>query len=368
MRTTCKDIAAFMETLAPQWLAEDWDNVGLLVGDRDKEIHKIMLTLDVTGTGVEYAVEQGVDLIVSHHPVIFTKLKKITCDDFKGRLLYTLIQNGIGVFSAHTNLDTTREGINHHLANLLQLQEVQDLKPYKTGKLYKLVVFVPAGHAEAVRTAICSQGAGHIGNYDFCTFHTEGTGTFRPDQNTNPFIGQAGKLEEVKEVRIETIVPAAILKQVLQAMLQAHPYEEVAYDVYPLEHPAAVWGLGKVGMLSQSMPASKLAEQVKASLQASAVRLVGDESRMVEKAAVFCGSFDDDLTSIAASGAQVLIVGEAKYHTALDAAQMGITVIEAGHYNTEKIILRPLQSTLKEAFPHLEVCMNNMETDPFKYY
>ncbi len=367
MAVKCGDIIKFMEEYAPPKLAEDWDNVGLMIGNRNDEIKKIMVCLDVTPEVIQAAEANNVNMIVSHHPFIFKGLKRINTDDLKGRMIIDLIRKGINVYSAHTNLDVTNGGVNEQLARTLGLKNLQILKSYKSERLFKLAVFVPKDSVDAVREALGKAGAGWIGNYSDCTFSTEGIGTFRPLEGTNPYIGTKGNLEKVEEFRIETVVSESILDKVVSSMISVHPYEEVAYDIYPLELSGKEYGFGFVGETDEVVGVNEFAETVKSRLDVQKVRVIGDIDKKVKRVAVFCGSFSNEIMGAVKSKADVLITGDVKYHDALDMMQMGMCVIDAGHFNTEKVVLPALAGILKEKFKDLEVLCNNVEKDPFKY-
>lgn len=363
----CSDIIKFMEEFAPPQLAEDWDNVGLMLGSREDTIKRVMVCLDVTPEVIEAAEAAGVNLIVSHHPFIFKGLKRISREDLKGKMIMDLIKNGINVYSAHTNLDVTDGGINQYLSGLLGLGNLKNLKKYKTERLLKLVVFVPKESLDTVRDAMGKAGAGWIGNYRDCSFTTEGIGTFRPQEGTNPYIGTQGNLEKVEEYRIETVASEKIIDQVVSAMKSVHPYEEVAYDIYPLELSGKEFGMGCVGELDNTVSTIAFAEVVKNKLNTKNVRVIGNLDREIKKVAVFCGSFDNGIMRLAKSQADVLVTGDVKYHDAMDMLQMGMCVIDAGHFSTERIIVPRLVELLKQRFEKLEVMSNNVEADPFKY-
>lgn len=367
MAVKCGDIVRFMEEFAPPKLAEDWDNVGLMIGNREDEVNKVMVCLDVTPEVVEAAEANGVNMIVSHHPFIFKGLKRINSDDLKGRMIIDLIKKGINVYSAHTNLDVTKGGVNEQLSRALGLKNLKNLKKYKSERLLKLVVFVPKDSVDTVRDALGKAGAGWIGNYSDCTFSTEGIGTFKPLEGTNPYIGSQGNLEKVEEYRVETVVPESIIDKVVSAMKSVHPYEEVAYDIYPLELSGKEYGLGYVGEVEEAVSLDEFIELVKNRLNTPRVRVIGDVDKKVKKVAVFCGSFGNEIIGMVRAKADVLVTGDVKYHDALDMAQMGMCVIDAGHFNTEKIVLPTLVEVLKDKFKDLEVLCNNVERDPFKY-
>ncbi|MGI6778640.1 MAG: Nif3-like dinuclear metal center hexameric protein [Acetivibrionales bacterium] len=366
MSIVCGEIIDFFEGFAPLRLAEEWDNVGLIIGNRNEEVNRLMLCLDVTSDVVDEAVSKKINMIVSHHPFLFKGLKRISGDSAKTRIIYKLIKNDINVYCAHTNLDVAKGGINDCLAGILELTDVTSLNKYRGEKFYKLVVFVPEDSTDIVRNAISDAGAGHIGKYSDCTFSVKGIGTFRPLEGTNPYIGSKGNLEKVVEYRIETIVPCGILEKVIINMVKAHPYEEVAYDVYPLEMEDERYGLGNIGLLKESKSFDEFTKIVKQKLEIDTIRVIGSPPKKVRKVAVFCGSFDGNWASIMNNKADVLITGDIKYHTAMEALEMGLCILDAGHFATERIIIPRLDSMLKERFPTLEVIRNSAEKSPFK--
>jgi dinuclear metal center YbgI/SA1388 family protein len=368
MGVKCEEIARYIEEFAPTALAEDWDNVGLLLGSRNSDVKRVLVCLDVTSKVVEEAIEKGVDLIVSHHPFIFRGIKRITEDEPKGKLIFKLIRNSIGVYSAHTNYDVAEGGLNDHLAEIIGLKEIRNLKSYKREKLYKIVVFVPEDYIDEVRNAMSSAGAGWIGKYSDCSFMVKGIGTFKPLENTNPHIGMQGRLEKVSEYRLETIAPQNLINKVVSSMVKSHPYEEVAYDVYPLQLSGKEYGLGKVGYLEKPMPLKEFIELVHSRLNVDTVRLIGNVRHDIRKVATFCGSFDESWQDILRENADILITGDIKYHAAVDIQEMGLCVMDAGHYNTEKIMVMRMAKMLSEKFRNIDVISCNMEQDPFITY
>jgi len=361
-----------MEKLAPRHLAENWDNVGLLVGSLEQGVRNILVTLDITPTVLKYAIEHDVDLIISHHPIIFKGITNLRTDTPAGKLLTDLVRSGIAVYAAHTNLDIAVGGVNDVLAEKLQLVEVRPLSEHSRQQLNKLVVYVPRDHVEPVRAAITGAGAGHIGNYSHCTFQTAGTGTFLPLEGTNPFLGRPGNLEYVEEYRLETVVPASILSKVIEAMLQAHPYEEVAYDVFPLLNAGQTFGLGRVGKLQSPQSLSQLAAMVKASLALERVKVAGDGEQQVEVVAVCGGSGGSLINAAIAAGAHVLITGDVKYHEAQLAMAAGLSVIDAGHFATEQPVVAKLAQFLQNQAEankwQVKVIADNFSKDIFNFW
>lgn len=355
MPVKCQTITSLIEKLSPRKLAEDWDNIGLLVGNPAGPINGVMLALDVTPEVVQEAVTLGANLIISHHPIIFRPLKNIREDNPHGRLVSDIIRNGIQVYCAHTNLDNAGEGVNQVLAQKLGLTDIQVLNPDKPEKIYKLVVFIPDTHVDAVRDAITAAGAGWIGNYSDCTFSTSGTGTFKASDNCNPFIGKPGVLERASEVRLETVIKENQIERVLRAMIKAHPYEEVAYDVYPLVNDAGKLGLGRIGRLPKPLVFREFINMVKTSLNVPVLRYGGNTEVIVKKIAVCGGSGASVIHKAVFAGADVLVTGDLKYHEAQDALSLGLAFVDAGHYATEAPVITALDNYLRKALDSEEI-------------
>ncbi|MFC0216309.1 Nif3-like dinuclear metal center hexameric protein [Paenibacillus chartarius] len=322
------------------------DKIGLQLGTLQKEITGILTALDVTEEVVEEAIRIGANLIIAHHAIIFRPLAHIQTDTPAGRLYEKLIKHDIAVYIAHTNLDVADGGVNDMLADALGIQVKGHLEDVHTEKLKKLVVFVPESHHQRVLDALFQAGAGWIGNYSHCSFNIPGTGTFLPQEGAKPFIGQAGKLERAQEVRVETIVPESIERRVVQAMLKAHPYEEVAYDLYPMDLKGRTVGIGRFGTLPEPVTLEKFIGQVKRALDVPFVRVIGDPGQTVRKAAVLGGSGARYVRRAQFAGADVLVTGDIDYHTAHDALAAGMAIIDAGH-NIEKIMKRGVADVLR---------------------
>lgn len=371
MPVKCREVFNLIEEMAPRHLAESWDNVGLQVGDPRAEVDRVLLALDVSLGVAEEAKEKGAGLIVSHHPMMLKPPKSISLDRPDGALIGYLLRNGITVYAAHTNLDIAAGGVNSALAEKLGLNDLSVLHQTGRERYSKLAVFVPAGHVEDVRNAVSEAGGGWIGNYSHCTFMIPGTGTFKPLEGTNPYIGKTGEVEQVKEIKLETIVPAGRLNAVIQAMLKAHPYEEAAYDLYPLENAGPAYGLGRVGTLDEPLSFQQFAEKVKADLGLPAVRLGGSPKSAVRKVAVCGGSGAELWPAALRAGADTLVTGDVKYHVAQDMLAAGLKFVDAGHHGTEAVVMSSLQSYLagrcREANMGIEVLLSQTNTDPFAY-
>lgn len=363
----CKDIIAFLEQQAPLFLQEGYDNSGLQWGNPEQEVQKILVCLDLTQEAIRAAKSEKAQMILTHHPILFRPMKSIHTGFGKGAMLADCIRDGICVYSAHTNFDTAQNGLNDYLAEALGLKAVEGLKQHYAETFYKLVVFIPEESLEQVRRAIFDAGAGWIGNYSDCGFSAEGCGTFRPGDGTNPFIGQRGQFETVKEYRLETIVPRDRLNGVVEAMLKAHPYEEVAYDVYRIEQPVREYSLGRVGMLQDRMDAEGFVAYVKERLRAANVRITaGISPKEINRVAVFCGSFDGDVASLKAKKADALVTGDLKYHDAQELQQAGIFTVDAGHYHTEKLFIQGISEVLKKRFTDV-IIVEHYGQDIFEY-
>lgn len=363
-------VIQYVERLAPKALALEGDKIGLHVGTLQKQVKKVMVALDVLEEVVDEAIAEKVDLIVAHHAVIYRPLKHLRTDLAAGRVYEKLLKHDIAVYTAHTNLDAAADGLNDWLAEAIGLGDVEVLDVTYQEALKKLVVYVPLSHRDAVFQAVSEAGAGWVGNYSHCSFQVEGTGTFLPREGTNPHIGQQGTLERVEEVRLETVVPASRQAAVIKAMLAAHPYEEVAYDVIPLEASGTGLGIGRIGKLPQPVTLRELAERIKERFSLSGVRVVGDLDATVRKVAVVGGDGSSFVSKAVFRGADVFVTGDIGYHTAHDAQAEGLFIIDAGH-NIEKIMKEKLASYLAEQLKangyQTEVFASSVHTDPFQF-
>lgn len=362
-------IQAF-EQFAPKSLAVEGDRIGLQIGTLNKEIKRVMVTLDVLENVVDEAIEKKVDLIMAHHPVIYRPLKTMRTDQGQSKIVAKCIKHDLAVYVAHTNLDIADGGLNDWLAAPLQLKNLEILSPTQSEALYKLAVFVPETHAEQVRMALAEAGAGYIGNYSACTFNTTGTGTFRPEIGSTPFIGTQGELARVNEIKIETIVPKTTWQRVLKAMLKVHPYEEVAYDCYELENKSKTYGLGRMGELETPVKLEELAHQLKQLFNLDGCRVVGDLEAPVQKIAILGGDGNSYMHEAAYKGADVFITGDIYYHTAHDAMLEGLSLIDVGHH-VEKVmkvgVKGILEQFIKERSYKAEVLLSEATTNPFKF-
>jgi len=364
-----KDIAAAIEKIVPLKLAQDWDNVGLLIGNAQANVKNILLTIDVTADVIAEAKRLKTDLIISYHPVIWDGLKNITADGTTSAV-YNLIKGGIAVFSIHTALDVAIGGVNDGLAEIIGIQDAEPIGDYvdsPAGDNYKLVVFVPIEAAAKVSNAVFAAGAGAIGSYRNCGFGAEGTGTFLPLKGAKPAVGKKGKLEKVPEIRFETIVPAEKLDDCIAAMKKAHPYEIPAFDVFKLYDTQSKFGLGRIGKVSPPMRIEQIIGKIKKYTGAKAIGIVGDEKRLVKTAAVCAGSCGKIINSVIAAKADCYVTGELKHHHALAAQEAGLTCICLSHTVSERFILNKFAKQLQKQTKQVTFRISKKDSDPFKW-
>ena len=364
-----QDIAEQIEKIVPLKLAQDWDNVGLLIGDASKNVKRILLTIDITADVVTEAKKLKTDLIVSYHPVIWDGLKKITSEG-PSSTVHELIRSDIAVFSIHTALDVVTGGVNDGLAGIIGIEDGKPIGDYVVNPAednYKLVVFVPAESLASVSNAVFAAGAGAIGNYSDCGFSTDGTGTFLPLEGSKPAIGQKGQLEKVLEIRFETIVPAEKLDKVAAAMRKAHPYETPAFDIIKLYNSQNKFGLGRIGKLAKPLRIEQIIERIKKHTGAEACGLIGKEKRLVKTAAVCAGTCGAIINLVIAAKADLYLTGELKHHQALAAQEAGLTCICLSHTVSERFILKKFAKQLQKQLNSVTIRISKKDADPFKW-
>ena len=363
---TIHDITSFLEKTAPLSLQENYDNAGLITGNAGWQCTGIITTLDATEEVVQEAIEKKCNLIVAHHPIVFSGLKKITGRNYVERTIITAIKNDIAIYAIHTNLDNVLTGVNGKIADMLGLINRQILQP-KTNTLKKLFTFVPAAEAEKVRNAIFAAGGGHISNYSECSFNTAGSGTFKAGQGTNPFVGKIGERHTENEIKIEVIFPGWLQKPVLNAMLAAHPYEEVAYDIVALENNAPAVGSGLVGELPEPKTEEVFLQNIKEKFNLSVIKHTPLRSKPVKKVAL-CGGAGSFLIGAAiAAGADCYISSDIKYHEFFD-ANAQLVIADIGHYESEQFTIDLLFEVLTEKFPNFAVLKTSLNTNPVHYF
>jgi len=359
-------IISFLESIANPALQEKYDNAGLIIGDSNRECSGILVCLDSTEEVIKEAVAKRCNLVIAHHPIVFGGLKRINGKNYVERAVISAIKNDIAVYAIHTNLDNVINGVNGRIAKLLGLEDISVLAG-KEDTLKKLYTFVPADHAEAVRNAIFIAGAGHIGNYSECSFNTEGTGTFKGEDGTNPYVGEPGSRHHEKEIRIETVFPVHMENRILQALVTAHPYEEVAYDVVNLANTHSGTGSGIAGNLPQPMDEINFLTRIKEVFQVPVIRHTELLGEPVERVAV-CGGAGSFLISKAlGEGAQFYVTADMKYHEFFDANDR-MVIADIGHFESEQFTINLLQEVLEQKFPNFAVLKTEVDTNPVHYF
>ena len=351
------DWLALLHALYPPDDAESWDNVGLQVGDPDAGTAAVLICVDVTPATLAEAVDQGVDLVIAHHPLLFRPLQRLTPDTASGRVALQAARAGVAVAAAHTNLDVARDGTTARIMELLGAQGAVPMQPSREPGhqgTFKFVVFVPRGSTQEVLAAAFAAGAGRIGEYDECSFRVAGTGTFRPSAAANPAVGKREQRNDVEEDRLEFVVEARAWGPVMDAVTAAHPYEEVALDVYPVlsrprrDAPTVRKGLGLFGLLPQPMTLAEAAERLREGLPSPHLRVAGDLDRMVQRIAACGGAGDSLIDSALNFRADVYITGDLRHHVTLDAMTQGLALIDAGHHATEAPAMTTLLERLRD--------------------
>ncbi|MEN8907188.1 MAG: Nif3-like dinuclear metal center hexameric protein [Clostridiales bacterium] len=362
-----KNIINELENIAPICLAEKWDNVGLIIGDENFKINRVLCALDVTKEVLEKAISEKAELIMSHHPFIFRDIKNINMNDKLGELIISAVKNDINIYSAHTNLDFSDDGLNSFLLKKIGVKKISNLLDYKTENLYKIVVFVPENSLDKVREAMAKCGAGFIGNYSHSSFYSQGTGTFLPMEGTDPYIGKKGVLERTDEIKLETIVKKSDLDKIIDVMIKKHPYEEVAYDIYKLENKNKAFGYGKIGILDKEICIEKFLENLKYILNLDKIVIIKGKNKNIKKIGVFTGALDQKIIKKLNNKVDILVTGDVKYHMAMDIKKIGLNVIDAGHFNTEIIAIELFENIIKEKFKNIEIIKNDIEKNPFEF-
>jgi dinuclear metal center YbgI/SA1388 family protein len=347
---TIADVITYLEEVAPPRLAKSGDSIGLHVGDGSAQVTKIATAVDPTKATISQAVAIGAQLLVCHHPLIYKPMENVSAAHEKGDLVLRAARAGLAVYVMHTNYDSAPGGVNDTLADLLGLTRRRLLSETTTEPYFKVVVFVPEEAVERVREAMCGAG-GIIGKYSDCSFRSQGIGTFKPLEGAQPHIGETGKLEQADEWRLETITPETTLPEVINAMLKAHPYEEVAYDVYPLRNTPKTFGLGLVGELEKPELLGNFRRRVEKLLECPGfTRMSGDPDREIRTVAMCGGGGASLIPDAAKSGADVYLAGDIGHHPLLTAEWHGMAVIDAGHFETEKPGVLRLTEKLQQRY------------------
>ncbi|MCI7069653.1 MAG: Nif3-like dinuclear metal center hexameric protein [Bacteroides pyogenes] len=360
-----KEIVSALERFAPLPLQDGFDNAGLQIGLTDAEATGALLCLDVTEAVLDEAIALGYNLVIAHHPLMFKGCKSITGKDYVERCILKAIKNDIVVYAMHTNLDNARNGVNFKIAEKIGLKNLRVLAP-KENSLLKLVTFVPVAEADKVRRALFAAGCGNIGNYDSCSYNSEGEGTFRANAEARPFCGEIGELHREPEVRIETILPVYKEREAVKALLNAHPYEEPAFDLYPLKNDWKQMGAGLVGELEEPETELEFLKRIKRIFEVECLRHNKLSGREIEKVALCGGAGAFLLPEAIRSGADVFITGEIKYHDYFGHEEE-ILMAEIGHYESEQYTKEIFYSIIRDLFPNFALQLSKINTNPIKY-
>lgn len=365
LMTRIKDVIDFLDTWAPPALAESYDNVGLLVGNKNNDLNGVLVSLDCTEAVVQEAIAKNCNLVVSHHPIIFKGLKKLTGSNYVERTIELAIKNDVALYAIHTNLDNVHYGVNKKLSDKIGLVDTQILQP-KHHILHKLEFFVPEASAEKVRQAIFAVGGGKIGNYDGCSFNTSGTGTFTPVGGANPTVGEVGTSQFEPEVKVEILMPDYISHKAITAMKEAHPYEEVAYYLHKLENVNQEVGAGMIGSLPKPMGAEEFLRMVKQKLNLKVLKCTAINRREVKTIAVCGGSGSFLLREAIRRNADVFITSDFKYHEFFDAEE-SIIISDIGHYESERYTIELIGEKLSNKFRNFATHLTEVNTNPIHF-
>ena len=361
-----KDVVQILEELAPQAYAEDFDNTGLLVGDKNAAITGILVTLDTLESVIDEAIEKKCNLIVSFHPIIFSGLKKITGATYVERVVLKAIKNNIAIYAIHTALDNAWNGVNAMICETLQLQNRQILIP-QSGTIKKLTTYVPKAQASKVRNALFLAGAGEIGNYSNCSFTSSGTGSFNANQDANPVLGKKGEIHFEEESQIAVTFQRHLESKVISALLKSHPYEEVAYEITTLENKNQHIGMGMVGELASEMSESEFLLFLKSTMKTECIRHSKFRNKPIKKVAVLGGSGSFAIDAAKAAGVDVFVTSDLKYHDFFK-AEDAIILADVGHYESEQFTKDLLHSFLNKKITNFAVVLAQTNTNPISYY
>lgn len=359
------DITKHLEQTAPLPLQEDYDNAGLLTGNKNQKIKGVLISLDATEAVIDEAIKLGYNLVISHHPIIFRGLKKITGSNYVERVIIKAIKNDIALYAIHTNLDNIKNGVNKKIADKLGLRDVRILKP-RTSELRKLVSFVPKDNVLEVLDAVHVAGAGVIGNYDHCSFRIRGTGRFKPNEMANPHIGERNEIEEVDEERIELIYPEHLSPNVMESLKAAHPYEEVAFYIHKLDNKAEDIGSGMIGQLEKPLDMLDFLSTLKRAFNLEHLKYTPIQANKIKKVAVCGGAGSFLIKTAKEAGADAFISADIKYHEYFD-AEGKILVADIGHYESEVFTKELIFELLNKKFSNIALQLSEVNTNPIRY-
>jgi dinuclear metal center YbgI/SA1388 family protein len=359
-------ITNFLESMAPLNYQEDYDNSGLIVGNINDEIHAALVSLDCTEEIVDEAIAKNCNLIISHHPIVFKGLKKLNGKNYVERVVIKAIKNNIALYAIHTNLDHVANGVSGKICEKLGIERAKILAP-KQNLLKKLVTFCPVAQVEQVRSALFAAGAGKIGNYGECSFNVEGTGTFKAGSDSNPFVGEKNSQHQEAEARIETVFKVQDERKIILALLESHPYEEVAYDIYAISNKLDSVGAGMIGWLPQELDGLAFLQHLKTRMNAKVVRHTAVLSKKIKKVAVCGGAGSFLLKDAIAAGADAFVTGDFKYHEFFDAEEQ-LMICDIGHYESEQFTSNLLIDNIQEKFPNFAIRLTEHNTNPINYF
>ncbi|MCW3076557.1 MAG: NGG1p interacting factor [Bacteroidetes bacterium] len=363
---TIQEIISEIEMFAPLNYQEDYDNSGLITGSKVTKASGVLLSLDCIESVVDEAIENNCNLIISHHPIVFSGIKKLTGDNYIERTLIKAIKNDIAIYAAHTNVDNVVNGVNYKIAEKLGLKNLKIMAP-KHSLLKKLVTYVPETHHQRVLESLFAAGCGNIGNYDSCSFNLKGTGTFKGNELTNPFLGTPGKLSVEQEIRVETVFETGKEPTVLKALLESHPYEEPAFDIYQLANKLHTVGSGLTGELETALEEEDFLKLVKKVLNGNCLKYTNKTGKMVKKVALCGGSGRFLLKNAINSGSDAFVTSDFKYHEYFD-ADGKILLIDAGHFETEQFTPEIFYDIIRNKFPTFAIRLSKIKTNPVNYF
>lgn len=361
-----KEVIAALEKWAPKSYQESYDNSGLIVGDAQAEVSKCLVSLDCIEAVVDEAIENGAELIVSHHPIVFSGLKSLTGKTYVERVIIKAIQNNIAIYAIHTNLDNVNTGVNYKIAAKLKLNNLKVLSP-KPGLLKKLVTFVPIENLESVKNSLFEAGAGHIGKYSECSFQAEGEGNFKAGTGARPFVGGLDSRHTEKEVRLEVVITADRAGIAIAALNASHPYEEVAYDLYPLDNAIQTIGSGMIGELENPLNERDFLAHVKTNIHTDCIRHTEFTNKEVKTVALCGGSGSFLLGKAIGQSVDAFITGDFKYHEFFD-ADGKLMILDVGHFESEQFTIDLIAEKIQENFPTFAVLKTGIDTNPISYY
>lgn len=360
------EIASYLESFAPLAYQESYDNCGLLTGSVQTEITKALVCLDCTEEVVDEAIQIGCNLVIAHHPILFSGLKKLNGSNYIERTIIKAIRHNVAIYAIHTNLDNVKNGVNHQIAQKLGLNQTRILQP-KSSTLMKLTTFAPQAQAQSVLDALFENGAGHIGNYSHCSFKTQGEGTFKALEDANPYVGKIGSLHHEAESKIEVVFPSFLKNKLVHTLLKAHPYEEVAYDIYSLVNENQEIGSGLIGKLERSMEPKVFLEWLKERMELTCIRYTALEGKNIENVAVCGGAGSFLLKQAISAGADAFVSADFKYHEFFD-AENKLMIADIGHYESEKFTKSLIYELILKKFPTFAILLSKINTNPVNYY